>query len=243
MNHLRIIVTAFFLSILTCCLSGCKEKESEPNISKLPSGTSDVERLKSTNEQEREKEAEAIREERRQLIQQLIRLAEQNVQPVTSRTTEDSEYIRHHAKHLAILLLGEIRANEAIPVLLENLNYRNPNILVGGSYLEHGQLYVSAEALSKIGMPAVGPVIDKLGKFSEQEKGHSICCWIIKEILGPRLGIIRLEMAIEEAKDETVRKNLTAALPYFKTDQEKAAEERAQREKAGKQSPVSKTEK
>jgi len=243
MNHLRIIVTAFFLSILIGCLSGCKEKESEPNISKLPGGTSDVEILKSTNEQEREKEAEAIREKQQQMIHQLIRLAEQNVQPVTSRTTEDSEYIRHHAKHLAILLLGDIRATEAIPVLLDNLNYRNPNILVGGSYMELGKLYVAAEALSKIGMPAVGPVIDKLGIYSEQEESHSICCWIIREILGPRLGKVRIEMAIEETKDETVKKNLTAALPYFKTQQEKNAEERARREKASKQEPSSKTEK
>ena len=50
-------------------------------------------------------------------------------------------------------------------------------------------------------------------------------------------------MAIEETKDETVKKNLTEAVPYFTNQQEKSAEERARREKAGEQSPASKTEK
>ena len=65
----------------------------------------------------------------------------------------------------------------------------------------------------------------------------------MKEILGPKLGKVRLEMAIEETKDETVKKNLTEAVPYFTNQQEKSAEERARREKAGEQSPASKTEK
>jgi len=231
MRGLRIILLAVCVSVTTVCLS------VGGVLSPYVTG------LKSMNQQEREKAAEAIREQHQQLIQELIELAAVKVKPVPSKSTQDVEYIRHAAKHLAIVLLGDLHAVEAVPVLLDNLEYRNPHILVFTSYLEEGQLYPATEALSKIGMPAVGPVIDKLGKFSEQEKGYSICCWIIKEILGLRLGKVRLEMAIEEAKDETVRKNLTAALPYFKTDQEKADEERAQREKAGKQSPASKTEK
>jgi hypothetical protein len=190
------------------------------------------------NQQEREKGAEAIREQHQQLIRELIELADVKVKHVPSKSTQDVEYIRHAAKHLTIVLLGDLHAVEAVPVLLDNLEYRNPNILVVTSYLEEGQLYPAAEALSKIGMPSVGPVIDKLGRYGEQEKGHSICRWIIREILGPRLGKVRLEMAIEETKDETVKKNLTAALPYFKTLKEKLDEEHDQREKAGKQGPL-----
>ncbi len=197
-------------------------------------------RLYGSREQE---EAERIiREKWADTIRQLIKMAAKDVKPLSPSDPENIRYPWHDSKHLAILLIGDMRANESIPVLFDNLEYRNPRELAG-SYLGIGGLYPAAEALSKIGMPSVGPVIDKLGRYGEQEKGHSICCWIIKEILGPRLGKVRLEMAIEDTKDETVKKNLTAALPYFKTEKEKATEERARREKARNQEPPSKTEK
>ena len=199
--------------------------------------------LTSENLKDREKAAQEVRNKYEQLIKELIRLAGQEVQ----RWHPDdptSSYPWHDSKHLSILLLGDLRAIQAVPILIENLAYKNPREIVadariGGS----GGYYPAAEALSKIGLPAVGSVIDKLGKYGGQEEGHRICCWIIREILGPRLGKVRLEMAIEETKDDTVKKNLTAELPYFKTEKEKADEERARREKAGKQSPASKTEK
>ena len=191
---------------------------------------------------EQENAERTIREKWADTIRQLIKMAAQDVKPLSPSDPENIRYPWHDAKHLSILLIGDMRSAEAIPVLLDNLEYRNPAELAG-SYLGLGGWYPAAEALSKISMPAVGPVIDKLGRYGEQEKGHSICCWIIKEILGPKLGKVRLEMAIEETKDETVKKNLTAALPYFKTDKEKADEERARREKARNQEPLSKAEK
>jgi hypothetical protein len=87
------------------------------------------------------------------------------------------------------------------------------------------------EALSKIGIPAVGPTIGKVGSYPSKSQGSELCCWILKKILGVRLGRLRLQIAIEETRDQAVKENLIAALPYFKTEQEKAAEERAEREK------------
>ena len=198
----------------------------------------DIDRLKSNNKKDRENVAESIRIQRKRLIEQLIELASQKVNSSPAKTSQDIDYISHHCKQLSLQLLGDLRASESVTVLLHNLEYQNPNVVLISYYVGEGHQYTSAQALSKIGMPAVSPVVDKLGKYSEKEKGHSICCWIIREILGPRLGKIRLEMAIEETKDETVKKNLTAALPNFKTEKEKADEERARREKAGKQGPL-----
>jgi len=203
----------------------------------------DISGLMAKDIKDREKAAEAIRKEHAELVKQLIELAAKKVEPLPSDDPRFVEYPWHDSKHLSILFLGDLRAVESIPVLLENLEYENPRTTIIDEPLDPGGLCPAAEALSKIGMPAVGPVIDKLGKYGEQEKGHIICCWIIKKILVPRLGKVRIEMAIEETKDETVKKNLTAALPYFKTQQEKATEERSRREKAGKQEPLSKTEK
>jgi len=70
-------------------------------------------------------------------------------------------------------------------------------------------------SLIKIGMPAVGPVLEKLAGYNENCLGRRLCLVVIKEILSPRLAKARLEIAIEEAKDETARANLKAALQQF----------------------------
>jgi hypothetical protein len=187
--------------------------------------------------------AERIRNDRDELIKQLIELAREKVEQLPSSDSRFVEYPWHDSKHLATLLLGELRATQAVPVLLDNIEYKNARLRYVDEPLDQGGWYPAAEALSKIGIPAVGPTIEKLGSYDKDCFGRELCCWIIKEVLGSKLGKVRLEMAIAETKDETVKKNLTAALPYFKTQQEKASEERARREKAGKQEPLSKTEK
>lgn len=60
--------------------------------------------------------------------------------------------------------------------------------------------------------PSVGPTIEKLAGYTPENKGSRFCCWILKEILSIRLARLRLQIAIEEARDPTVKQNLTAAL-------------------------------
>lgn len=190
-----------------------------------------VTRLTSKNQKEREKATETIRNERAELIRDLIGLAGQEVE----RWHPDdltSSYPWHDSKHLAILLLGDLRAFEALPVLIENLGYRNPRQrVIDARIVEEGWYYPAAEALSKIGMPAVGSIIDNLGVSAQKSKSSELCCWVLKKILGVRLSRVRLQIAIEETRDEAVKNKLTEALLYFKTEQEKAAEERARRGK------------
>ena len=186
--------------------------------------------LTSKNREEREKAAEAIRNERTEIIKQLIEFAAENVEPLPSSDSRFIEYPWHDSKHFAILLLGDMSAVEAVPVLLENIEYRNPRKL-WGSLLDKDGWHPAVEALSKIGMPAVEPTIKKLSSYEPKSDGSELCCWILKKILGVRLARLRLQIAIEETRDKAVKKNLVAALPYFKTSQEKAVEERARREK------------
>jgi hypothetical protein len=162
----------------------------------------------------------------------LVGFAAEKVKPLPSSDPRFIEYPWHDSKHLATLLLGSLRATQAVPVLLENIEYKNPRSIVVTSRLGKGGWHPAAEALSKIGMPAVGPTVEKLGDYAPKSKASEICCWVLKEILGVRLARLRLQIAIEETRDEAVKKNLTAALPYFKTDQEKAAEERARAAKS-----------
>jgi hypothetical protein len=171
----------------------------------------------------REEAAAAIRNEREQLIRELIAVARQASGP--------SEW--HDGKYLAILLLGDYRATEAAPLLVENILYRNPRSLDEDERTTaSGVCYPAADALAKIGMPAIDPVIAKLGSVAEENQQRRNCCWIIREVLGERLGRAKLQIAIEEAKDAAVKQNLAACLPDFRTLEEKLNDERIRREKA-----------
>jgi len=229
MRPLQIAVLAVCTTAAFLC--SCRDV-SEPNQPDVGPAAGDIVGLRSENLKEREKAAEAIRKESVERINHLLEFASEKVQRLYPDDPA-SPYPWHDSKHLATLLLGDLRAIQAVPILLENLEYKNPRSFIQGLLLDQGGWYPAAEALSKIGMPAVGPTIEKLGGYTADSLGHQLCCWVIKEVLGARLGRLRVEIAIEEARDETVRNNLAAVLPYFKTEQEKAAEERAEREKAG----------
>jgi hypothetical protein len=183
----------------------------------------DVSGLTAKNLQDREKAAEAIRKQRAELIKKLVGFAAEKVKPLPSSDPRFIEYPWHDSKHLATLLLGNLRATEAVPVLLENIEYKNPRTMVVDEPLGSGGWYPAAEALSKIGMPAIPPTIDNLGTYDTNCLGRQLCCWVIKEILGPRLGKVRLEMAIEESREPAAKENLTAALRHFKAEWQSAA--------------------
>jgi len=200
--------------------------------SKRSDEQADVSGLTAENLKQRENTAEAIRNERAKLIKQLIELAAQEVERIHPEDLKSS-YPWHDQKHLAILLLGDLRAAEAVSILFENLEYKNPKSLDIDARMDEGAWYPAVEALSKIGMPAIDSVIEKLGIYSEDSQVRRNCCWIIKKVLGVKLGRYKLQLATDETQNETVKKNLKAALPYLKTQQEKAAEERARRKKAG----------
>jgi hypothetical protein len=137
-----------------------------------------------------------------------------------------TEYPSHDAKHLAMLLLGDLRASEGVPVLLENIEYRVPKFMALGYELgpvEGPGWHPAVESLIKIGMPAVGPVIEKLGTYAQDCLGRRLCLVVLKEILGPRLAKIRIEIAVEEAKDDAARAKLKAALAQLEADRAAAA--------------------
>jgi hypothetical protein len=180
-------------------------------------------------QKEREQAAEAIRNQRRELIGKLIQLAQETVKPLPSSDPRFVENPWHDSKHLSILLLGDLRASEAVPVLVTQLEYINPRELEG-SARDQSTFHPAAEALSKVGMPAVDPTVEKLASLGPKNKSGALCCWILRKTLGVKLGRARLQIAIDETRSEAAKANLKAALPYFRTPQEEAAEERAKQE-------------
>ena len=173
--------------------------------------------------------AKAIRKEQAALVTHLIELAQGPSWPFqTALGPMPSLPEWREPKHQAMLLLGDIRAADAVPTLLANIEYENPRDAVGG-FPSKGEMYPAVEALSKIGMPAVDPVLAKLGEVDPTSTAAELCCWTLRKILGAKLGRVRLEIAIEETRDSSVRENLKVALPYFRTSAEKVADEYRQR--------------
>lgn len=226
-TRILVVSTIIAILILGAWVTVSTLYSAPPEISVPPSepSMSNFSGLEAEKREDREKASELILKQHQRLVQHLIELSDK------PDPLEFSPYEWHNSKHLAILLLGDLRAVEAVHVLLEHLEYKNPRNIMG-SYMDLGGYFPAAEALSKIGMSAVRPTIEKLGSYTKDSQGRRLCCWILKEILGVRLARVRLQIAIEESRDSAVKKNLTAALPYFKTDQERAAEERTRRKDA-----------
>ena len=154
----------------------------------------------------RKKAARAILDEHDRLIVGLIVQAAERVEP--SREVVGDAVWEHYpyldAKHASVILLGDLRAREAVPVLMENLTYFNPKLLNVMGYelgaAEGPGWYPAVESLIKIGMPSVEPVVKRLARFEEDCLERRLCVVIIRGILGDRLAEARLRIPVEEAE-------------------------------------------
>jgi len=189
--------------------------------------------LKSQSLEQREEGADAIRKKHDDIVEQLIELASQEVEPYQAKYPGfPKEYPWRDSKHLSIILLGEWRCVKAVSTLIDNLEYMNPENIFADS-LPRAAAYPAAVALAEIGVPALAPTIEKLGSYDKDCLGRELCCWVIGEALGAKLGRIQVAMGIEKTKDPKVKANLEAALVYFKTLDEKSIwERRKEKEKA-----------
>ncbi len=115
----------------------------------------DIGPLTAADRPTRRNAASAILEGRRRVVRRLIALAGKEVKPVG----EEGGYPRfpyRDPKHLSILMLGDMRASEAVAVLVKELQYRNPRSLAG-SYMDEGGWYPAAESLAKSECPRSNP--------------------------------------------------------------------------------------
>jgi len=202
--------------------------------------------LEAEEREVREQTFKRLLKEREERVQKLIALAAKEVQGVKIEEGDliVVEYPWHDAKHLAMILLGDLRAAEAVPVLLENLEYRVPRFTDGGyaqtMAVKGSGMHPATEALVKIGMPAVEPLVEKLAGVSEDCVARRLGVLVLDDILGRRLTRARLQKAIawaeksaaedpghalargalppDKAKLETRVRNLKAALDLMEPE-------------------------
>ncbi|MDP2897372.1 MAG: hypothetical protein Q8Q12_12590 [bacterium] len=203
---MRACLTVCFVVLAAYLAAGIAE---EP----VNRGTGPIESLESADPAQRFAAKGRILDERRSLVQSLLR--------VVWSDTDDAREVRaevlrlNSPKLLAIELLGDLRAKEAISSLLGNLTYRVNTILLGptqGPRLD--RQYPAAASLAKIGNPAVPEVLSFLGRSTDPIERH-LCVWILVRIDGRDVARFRVEKAIESSRLSDVKANLQAALEYF----------------------------
>jgi len=165
-----------------------------------------ISKLQSEQREEREKAREEILESRRLLIDKLIELAGEDRPGL-----DEAPNVWRDSKHLSILLLGELRATEAIEVLFENLTYGNPLNVTKWYPPPPWENYPALGALIKIGMPALPGALELL-KTSEDERERENCYWLIRQVLGIETGRFVVASAVREERDPERKSRLEAAL-------------------------------
>jgi len=79
-----------------------------------------------------------------------------------------------------------------------------------------GDCYPAADALTKIGGPAIAPCLRELEIASPRKR--VVLCWVVKEVLGSEFAEEQLSAVIERTSDGEKRRNLSAAIALLKKD-------------------------
>jgi len=187
-----------------------------PNETSRPEKTP-LDCLRSTDIHDRARGKNQIRKERRSLVRALVQMVLSESGGQENGPMETRPWLS--SKHVAITLLGELRAEESIWVLMGNLTYR-VKPLFGGmveTVSVSGQ-FPAAKSLAKIGSPAVPAILNRLRRTEEPLERH-LCVWILMAIDGRDVARFRVEKAIEECRSYLpLKAKLEAALEYFEKE-------------------------
>jgi hypothetical protein len=167
-------VSVGLLFLAACSASPIGEGPPEPQAEALES-------LRSANISDRAKVYSDLWRQRTDLVRALmhvLRSASDN-----DSTSDDRGRRWQSPKYLAIVLLGDLRAQEAVNALARDLTWRVvPRY--GGSkpFLLYGQ-FPAAEGLAKIGGPAVQELL-RILHTTQNSLERQLCVWTLIQIEG-----------------------------------------------------------
>ena len=127
------------------------------------------------------------------------------------------EQLRDHqlsneGKVYAIYLLGRLRANPAVPILLDNIAFKATKVDPKGGIGRWG-MYPAQEALVRIGTPAVNMILDRLPTEREEIR-RKLMCSVISDVEGKTFGKLVIKIRYDEESDPANKENLQLALKY-----------------------------
>lgn len=145
-----------------------------------------------------------LRNSRKSQIKHLIKIIERDVKGIEE----------HQKKVMCIDLLGEMRAAEAVNVILKRINIERK------LFDTEPLLFVDApgpKALISIGKPSVKAILDKEVLVKKQSsKELRIFAKIIEEVEGSKMAESLIKSKIAENKDSQIVNNLEIIFKYLK---------------------------
>jgi hypothetical protein len=164
-----------------------------------------LESIISTNRDIRLRAATRLDDQRRQLVKQLI--------VILNSTNADS------VKLEAVVVLGEYRAVEAIPILVQHFEWDDASPRGGIHALWREEVedtgYPVDEALDNIGMPAIPALLDKITETDDAEIVGK-CVTICQHIEGLEVTRFRLQALLDKETDLKKKERIQSALEALK---------------------------
>lgn len=154
--------------------------------------------------------AESLKEDRKKTITTLLRMAETEVKSQNQQLME----FQDSPKHLAIALLGELRAVEGVEVLIKNI------ALLGGSLLatlNPTERLPAVQSLIQIGSPSVKGILTRLAMPTPvEERDIRFYALVIHGVDGYDVGLYRLQSALRNKESSDVQKqNIVKLIEVF----------------------------
>lgn len=141
-----------------------------------------------------------------------------------------SEGDRSRTAKVAIILLGKLRAVEAVPLLVENLTFEALyDDMTGFVYNNHEHTmpvtriptieddYPCVGALIGIGSPAIEPLMKK-AEENDDDIFMRLTATILEKILDPRTAVAYLNDRLEQQNESIRRERLTRLLKYIQDE-------------------------
>jgi len=205
-NVMRIAVCLSVLFVM----QGCRDEKKAMPASEKDEGPTAVQRLMSKDGEILFPARDELVATRKQLIGELIAIIEE----------KENRIGKQASLRAAMYVLGEMRAVEAIDVLVEYIGF--PRVMgvgepvvtdVSTSMLSHNlkdtrEIYPAVDALIKIGEPCVDPVVGKLGSSVNMRA----CLGVLVGLRGRDWTVETLTTAMEKETDAEKKRWLKRSL-------------------------------
>jgi hypothetical protein len=157
-----------------------------------------ITRLRSEYLKDRKDIEQLILQDRQRLVEEL--------QQIVRQFAADER--RQEIAKTAILMLGKLRAVEAVPLLVEYLVLPPVERPPGTRQLVPPQVaHPSVGALIEIGSPCLQPLLKKVEE-SDDRGTLILAAVVVNQILGPDLAVAAVKLRLKQPKDDKVRERL-----------------------------------
>ena len=195
--------TLGFLVVFACALLPWASIAADPpDEPKPPRVAMQIEYLAAQDFARRTAAAQQIKKGYQELVAELVTLVDKG----------DKALAMEGSTELAVNLLGDLRAIDAVPILIKNIEFRGP-----GGQLENirAAQYPCVRALAKIGAPSIKGIIERLGQ-GVTEKELRLFATICRLVDNDELAIARIQLALNKESFPPRKENLEKLLKLLK---------------------------